>query len=193
MKHSSIRELFTYWNERRAERPVPERGDIEPGAIRRVLADTFILAFEGPADHPFRIAGTRVCAAFGRELKGEAFVGLWSTDSRPLVRDLLTVVSHETIGAVAAARGVSAEGSELDFELLVLPLSHRGRTDVRIIGALAPADVPYWFGTSAVTGLTLGTIRYLSPATLPTAQPPQPVLPRGRLRQGLVVYDGGQV
>jgi hypothetical protein len=67
MKHSSIRELFDYWNERRGRRAAPERGDIEPGDIRGVLADTFILAFDAPASHPFRIAGTRVCALFGRE------------------------------------------------------------------------------------------------------------------------------
>ena len=56
----------------------PSAADIEPGAIRRVLADTFILAFDEPAGHPFRIAGTRVCALFGRELKGEAFLDLWA-------------------------------------------------------------------------------------------------------------------
>ena len=73
MKHPSIRELFDYWNKRRGGRPAPERGEIEPGAIRHVLADTFILAFDAGAGHPFRIAGTRVCALFGRELKGAAF------------------------------------------------------------------------------------------------------------------------
>src|SRR5438552_5299077 len=115
MKHSSIRELFDYWNERRGRRPAPERGDIEPGDIRGVLADTFILAFDAPASHPFRIAGTRVCALFGRELKGEAFVNLWTAESRPLLRDLLTVVAHETIGVVAGARAASAEGAALEF------------------------------------------------------------------------------
>ena len=43
MKHSSNRELFEYWNKRRGRRSAPERGEIEPGAIRHVLADTFIL------------------------------------------------------------------------------------------------------------------------------------------------------
>ena len=45
MKHESIRQLFDYWNERRGTREAPERSDIEPGAIRRALADTFILGF----------------------------------------------------------------------------------------------------------------------------------------------------
>src|SRR3954467_12971152 len=135
MKHSSIRELFNYWNESRGHRPAPERNDIEPGSIRRVLADTFILTFDKSAGHPFRIAGTRACAAFGRELKGEAFVDLWSADCRNMVRNLLTIVANEAIGVVAGAQGVSTDGSKLDFELLVLPLSQRGRTDVRVLGA----------------------------------------------------------
>src|SRR5882724_4487529 len=73
MKHSSTRELYNYWNLRRGSRAAPERSDIEPGAIRRVLADTFMLSFDPQGGHPFRIAGTRVCALFGRELKGNAF------------------------------------------------------------------------------------------------------------------------
>jgi hypothetical protein len=190
MKHSSIRELFDYWNERRGGRPAPERGDIEPGAIRRVLADTFIVAFDPNAGHPFRIAGTRACAAFGRELKGERFVDLWSKESKTLVRDLVAVVAHESIGAVAGANGVDAEGNNLDFELLLLPLSHRGRTDVRVLGALAPSEVPYWFGISAIKGLALGPLRYLGPDAM-AAPGGAPALPHGRMRRGLVVYDGG--
>jgi hypothetical protein len=194
MKHPSIRQVFDYWNERRGQRSAPERGDIEPGAIRHVLADTFILAFDPQAGHPFRIAGTRACAAFGRELKGEAFLDLWSAETRPQVRDLLTIVAHESIGVVAGARGISADGSELDFEFLALPLSQRGRTDVRVLGALAPAEVPYWFGTSALVSLSLGTLRYLGPATRAAGAPSTvPAMPNGRLRHGLVVYDGGQV
>ena len=60
-----------------ATRLAPERADIEPGAIRQVLGDTFVLEVDGRASHPFRIAGTRLCALFGRELKGESFIKLW--------------------------------------------------------------------------------------------------------------------
>jgi len=191
MKHPSIRELFDYWTEQRGVRPAPERADIEPGSIRRALADTFVLAFDPQAGHPFRIAGTRACAAFARELKGEAFVELWAAESRPLVRDLLTSVAHESIAAVAGVRGTSAEG-ELDFELLTLPLSQSGRTDVRVLGAFAPMDIPYWFGVHPITRLTLGTLRYLEPATTGAAEPGGVAAMPGRQRRGLVVYDGGQ-
>jgi hypothetical protein len=193
MKHSSIRELFDYWNERRGLRPAPERSDIEPGAIRRVLADTFMLGADRSSDHPFRIAGTRVCAVFGRELKGEGFVDLWAGDSKELIRDLLAVVAQETIGVVISARGENAEGLSLDIEILILPLSHHGHTGARIMGALAPAETPYWLGTSSLGPLTPRTHRYLdSSLTVDTAPSLRPPAPTGRIRRGLMVYDGGQ-
>ena len=71
MKHPSSRDLYAYWNERRGSRLAPERADIEPSAIRQVLGDTFVLAADSVAQHPFRLAGTRLCALFGRELKSE--------------------------------------------------------------------------------------------------------------------------
>jgi hypothetical protein len=193
MKHSSIRELFDYWNERRGLRAAPERGDIEPGAIRRVLADTFMLSFDQRAGHPFRIAGTRVCAAFGRELKGEGFVELWDADSKDLIRDLLTVIAQETIGVVISARGENADNASLELEAIMLPLNHHGRMGARVIGALAPVETPYWLGTSILGPLTMRTHRYLDPGLATDAAPClRRTAPTGRIRHGLTVYDGGQ-
>jgi hypothetical protein len=195
MRHPSIRQLYDYWNERRGSRAAPDRADIEPGAIRRVLADTFILSFDERAGHPFRIAGTRICAAFGRELKNDAFLDLWTAASRREVRDLLNVVTSETVGVVASARGTSTVGTTHDVELLVLPLSHRGHTKARVLGALGPRDAAYWLGACTLGNLTLGTLRYLGTGAerAPSiAPPPAPGRPEGRIRHGFVVYDGGQ-
>jgi hypothetical protein len=198
MKHPSIRELFDYWNARRGRRPAPERAEIEPGAIRRVLADTFILSFEPAARHPFRIAGTRVCALFNRELKGEAFLDLWSIESRRDIGDLLMIVADESVAVAASASGVNDRGAVLRLELVVLPLSHHGRTDARFLGALAPSEPPAWLGTSPLSGLTLGTHRYVGAAAAGKPRPPS-IVPKahfslggGRIRHGFVVYDGGQ-
>ncbi len=243
MKHASIRELFDYWNARRGRRSAPERAEIEPGAIRRVLADTFILSFEPNAGHPFRIAGTRVCALFNRELKGEAFLDLWSIASRADVRDLAAIVADESVGVVASATGrradepgsgrvsparsrassdalcartlelprwplaplasaASAGGAPLRLELLLLPLRH-GQTDARFLGALVPCEVPAWLGTSALTGLVLGTHRYVGEAVAPLAgadrRLPRAALasgasgdPKERVKHGFTVYEGGQ-
>jgi hypothetical protein len=57
MKQASSRELFGYWTAKRGTRPAPERGEIEPSAIRRALGDVFILEFDRHQSHPFRLAG----------------------------------------------------------------------------------------------------------------------------------------
>src|SRR6185437_10497068 len=73
MKHSSTRAVFEYWNKRRGMRPAPDRSEIEPSEIRLALGDTFMLAADFVDQLRFRLAGTRVCALFCREIKGEVF------------------------------------------------------------------------------------------------------------------------
>jgi hypothetical protein len=184
--------LFDYWNEKRGRRLAPERGDIEPSAIRRVLADTFILACDPGRGHPFRIAGTRVCALFGRELKGHGFLDLWTRASREDLRTLVAIVADESVGVVAQVSAAAGAGEvPLGGELLLLPLSHHGQGDARLLGALAPNEPPPWLGARALRDLALGTHRYVGPAVAGNVRPLAPVMPRGRLRYGFVVYDGG--
>src|SRR5690606_4872802 len=98
MKHKSSQAVFAYWNEQRGQSPAPKRSDIDPAAIRHALGDSIILSADFVDRLRFRLAGTRVCALFERELKGEAFVGLWSEASRPSIVELLAVLTNEAIG-----------------------------------------------------------------------------------------------
>jgi hypothetical protein len=191
MRHPSTKELFEYWNLQRGDRAAPDRADIDPGAIRRILADTFILTFDEAAGHPLRIAGTRICAAFGRELKNEAFVDLWDASSRAPMRDLIKVVGNEVIGALANIRATSTAGAEHQAELLLLPITYRGFARARVLGALTPRDSNAWLGDCTLQSLALGGFRYLA-SNLEPAPPIAPEQPSGRIRHGFVVYDGGR-
>ena len=194
MKTAPSRRMFAYWNERRGSRLAPERGDIEPGAIRQSLGDSFIITYDPTDDHPFRLAGTRVCALFGRELKGTPFVHLWDPASRGRVRELAATVADEANPFVAGVAARTAEGSDADLELLVLPLYHRGKMRVRLLGVLAPLAVPYWLGAEHVATLTLGATRHLGGAiaTAEVARLARPLDPPERLRPALTVYEGGR-
>ncbi len=193
MKHASTREVFDYWNERRGKRIAPQRGDIEPGAIRHVLADTFILAHDPPGGHRFRLAGTRLCALCCRELKGEAFIDLWAEADQAAIRDHVAIVANEAVGMVAGVRGRNVDDSLIDLELLLLPLVHRDRSQARLLGVLAPLTRPYWFGTRPLADLSCGTLRHLGRAVETVAAPRLVPASAGiRLRNGLVVYEGGR-
>lgn len=189
MKHAASRELYAYWDERRGTRPAPERADIEPGAIRSALGDAFILGLDSAAGHPFRLAGTRVCALFGRELKGQAFLTLWAAESRPVIASLLAILADECVGTVAGVTAQDDQRDRFDLELLLLPLSAPRRSLARAIGVLAPLKFPQPLGTSPIGPLTLGNRRHVGAAI------DGGLLPRlmaARNRRGLIVYDGGR-
>ena len=192
MKHPSTRELFEYWNERRGTRLAPERADIEPSAIRHVLGDTFVLEVNGVENHLFRLAGTRLCALFGRELKTESFVKLWQRSGQTAVRELVAVVMEEKVGIVASATGATSDDtlSPVHLEMLLLPLAYQSRAEARVLGALAPMAAPYWLGAKAIGPLTLGMFRHIGAS----ADTPAPHFKAaaGRIKHGLTVYDGGR-
>ncbi len=193
MKHTTTREVFAYWDNCRGERLAPERSDIEPGAIRSVLCDTFILTFDHKAGHPFRLAGTRLCAVMGCELKGEPFADLWHEQSRKDIESLIKTIAEETVGLVGSARGTTEDGHTLELELLLLPLGHRGRMPARLLGALAPLRPPYWAGVKPVLELRLGHYRHLGPAIDSVSPPHFRAAPAEHAdRRGLVVLQGGR-
>jgi hypothetical protein len=194
MKHSSSRDLYGYWDRQRGTRTVPDRMDIDPSAIPRVLADTFLLGSETGGDMFFRLAGTRVCALFCREMKGEPFVPLFGRGSRDQMRELLGIVCDEGAATVAGVTARIGDGAAAELELLLLPLRHHGRFDTRILGVLAPINPPYWLGTMPATALSLGPLRHLEPMTKPAPLLPIRLPVRGGkvVRRGFVVYDGGR-
>ena len=190
MKHSSTRELYAYWNTQRAEKAAPRRADIDPAAIRHSLSDIFILAADFVEEQRFRLAGTRVCALFARELKGESFSSLWTEKSKDHLRLLLENVTEDNAAVVAGVVGRNDEGNPLDLELLLLPLMHQGHARVRAIGVLAATELPFWLGARPVKDLALGTVRHLG-GELDNRPRRFAAHLGGQLRRGLMVYQGG--
>jgi hypothetical protein len=186
MRHPTSRILFSYWDGLRGERSAPERGEIEPGAIRHVLADTFILALEGGTPN-FRLAGTRLCALFGGEMKELPLIDLWQEDGRHDMRRLVEAIMDDAAGVVGGVTGRTRSGHAIDLELLMLPLRHRGKTHARILGALSPATVPAWLGLDPVDSLRTLSLRMIwSGAREKVATDP------ASRRRRLVVHEGGR-
>lgn len=192
MKHPSTRAVFQYWDALRGDRSAPERGDIEPGALRHVLQDTFVLE-NGPIGPVFRLAGTRICALFGGELKTRPFVALWpEVESQGDISRLANTVMDEAAGAVAGFTAATSRGHVLPLELLLLPLRHRGRTHARLMGTLSPASSPLWLGQDIVTELRLVSIRMIWASGKPQDVEEEFAVTPERRRAGFVLHEGGR-
>lgn len=139
MKHSASRAFFDYWQRQRGDDAAPDRTRIEPTAMRHLLADSFVLAYE--TGYPFRAAGTRLCALFGSELTDTPFLDLWDAKSRKPISDLIADAALQMRPTVA---GVVAENDAgfLNLELLLLPFAIKPHTPRRLTGLLAPLSQP---------------------------------------------------
>lgn len=213
MKHQVTRELFTYWDGLRGGRTAPERSDIDPAEIHQILGDTFILEYENEAQLNFRLAGTRLCGAFCRELKGRNFLDLWQPEDLSSIKILLAAVADDEAAAVIGFTGESERGQQLEFESIILPLRHYGQPKSRILGAASPVDMPYWIGIWPLTKMSITSMRLIwpderpafmrhpAPASVPNTAPTMSVLPdslqqvavSAERRIGhLTVIDGGR-
>jgi hypothetical protein len=168
MKHASTRELYAYWQRLRGARPAPDRTEIEPSDIRRILGDTFILEAVSRHEYRFRLAGTRVCALYGRELKGQDFLSFWQGKDREAVSTMLAAVSQDAAGAVFGMKGVSAHERELPCEILLLPIRQKGEGWTRILGSILPMNDPYWIGVHPIMSQTISSLRLIWPDERPT-------------------------
>ena len=154
MKHATSRELYDYWNRLRGREAAPERSDIEPSDIRRILPDTFILEVVDRNRYLFRLAGTRICSVYGREIKGSDFLDLWGTADRQAMATLATAVASDAAAAVLTIEVRTARDRALTAELLLLPLRHGGPAYDRIIGSCAAIERPYWVGAEPIVDQT---------------------------------------
>src|SRR5258708_32517788 len=140
MKHPSNREFFAYWDGKRAHARAPDRSDIDPNAVRELLGDIFVLSYDHEIGHPFRVAGTRVCALLGRDLKDQSFSALFAAEGRREIDDIIAVVAEEMLAAVAGITATSQDGSLAHLELLLLPFNARAHTPLSLTGLLAPFE-----------------------------------------------------
>jgi hypothetical protein len=158
-------ELYAYWNRLRGARSAPERNDVDPGAIRGVLADTFVLDFDEKRGFPFRIAGSRANALFLTELRGLSFLELWRGADREELHSVLHCVADEAqaflIGAEVGPPGLGA----VEIEIILLPLRHHGLTHSRVLGGFASHAAPAWMGLIGAGPIALTSLRALDSST----------------------------
>ena len=108
-----------------------------------------------------RLAGTRVCALFGRELRERSLVvpvGRSAADPWRMVE----IVAGDAIGVVAGLIGTNEAGETIELEFLLLPLRHRGRTEARALGTLSPVASPTWLGLRPLVRLDTVSLRVLT-------------------------------
>ncbi len=208
MKHSTTRELYDYWNRVRGGERAPLRSAIEPSDIRHILGEMFILEVLKRDSYHVRLAGTRICALYCREIKGTNFLDLWSGEDRQAMATLSAAVSEDGAAAVVTISALTARDQEVPCELVLLPLRHSGANFDRVLGSCAAMERPYWLGSEPIVRQSIASLRLIWPDEVPTFMrrrsdraggtvaatiPPMRLPATGSRRRGhLFVLDGGK-
>jgi hypothetical protein len=162
MKNEATIDLFMYWNRLRGHRSAPLRTEIEPADIRLHLADTFILERDARGHSIFRLAGTRVCATYGRELKNFAFASLFAPHDLGLVAKLANSAYEQQSPCLIGFQGFSIGGRATSFETILMPLQSEGN-GARLFGAIIPDAKPFWLGADPVAENRVVWVRVVDP------------------------------
>lgn len=203
--------MFQYWNRLRGRRPAPRRTEIEPADIKSLLADTFILEKDTRGEPVFRLAGTRLCATYGRELKGYSFSLVWAQRDQRILSRFAHAAFHDKSVIAVTFDGISRNGRSNSFEMVLLPLEG-GLGSPRTLGAITPLEKPFWLGADPIVESRIDTLRIVDlerePALLTSrasvAVPPiapgeaqilgigNEATGNGRRIRHLVVFEGGR-
>lgn len=163
MQKTSTKTLYDYWNSLRGSRSAPDRRDIDPTRIRGALANTFILELNEHNEFDFRLAGSHICAAYSRELKGRSFTRLWHQRDREAMDTLIRAVTEDHAVALVTFQGTTAIHTKVQMETILLPVRHNGSTGSRLLGAMTAIEEPYWFGVQPIMEQRITGLRLIWP------------------------------
>src|SRR5882757_9527012 len=114
--------LAAYWKEACGLRRRPERADIDPAAIpRAALPQVLMLDVLGEDDFSYRLIGTGITKAVGRDLTGRSVDASWYGKSYQLVVDACRHVVRTGEPTHLIGEGRWAE-HHWKFEAVVMPL-----------------------------------------------------------------------
>lgn len=128
---------FDYWNALRNGRIFPKRREIDPAHIRALLPHVLMLERRMGNDAFIRLAGTAICAAFGRELRAQDFLTLWANPSRLTLHDALARSSTSGYVLALTVRANILSRKPIAAEILLCPVLDDENRVSRIFGSFA--------------------------------------------------------
>lgn len=145
-------EVLGYWQTKRRGRPAPEKDDIDPIDLPRLLPDIALLDAAPPGGaFRYRLAGSRAIAMIGREPRGLTQLDLHDHPSDPAVLRVIARAEREfdwvartLVGGFRTTALAMPEREHVEWARLVLPLSaESGRARHLLMIMVSIASSPY--------------------------------------------------
>lgn len=176
--HPGSRKLFVHWESARAERAYPTREDFALTPVRELMSDMVIIE----KDHlrqtfKFRLAGSRVCGLFGRNMTGGNVLEGWDAFERDVIGKHLDLSLRELQPVLIRMRFLTDTRQQVAAELIALPIQVRDSNRVQLIGGLFPFREARAIGHSAIVRRELVSARAIWTEHGHSVRKPMPQMP----------------
>jgi hypothetical protein len=135
--HPKLRQLYEYWDGKRAGRDMPSRADLDPIDMRFVIGNVILVdVIDGePPGFRIRLHGTNLSERVRFDLTGKMLDEMPLAEFRELTRQSFTKVAT-TKQPLHARRDRVLDGRRRFYETIILPLSSDGERVDRILCGL---------------------------------------------------------
>ncbi|MEE9313764.1 MAG: PAS domain-containing protein [Rhizobiaceae bacterium] len=172
MRHKKTKQMLDYWMDLYNEigntpdnhhkHIWPDRSDVQPAQCRSLLGDMFILDSTS-SSVSYRLAGTKLCSLYGRELKQERFADAFVSEDQQAAENWASQLARDDYLALICSKATTEDGHQLNLETLLMPLSHNGGVGARILGITIPCESPPWLGSKHIVSQAIRSVRVLHP------------------------------
>ncbi|HLJ20577.1 MAG TPA: PAS domain-containing protein [Stellaceae bacterium] len=156
LREPVLREAYDYWCRRRGARSMPAREDIAPEDMKSYLPRVLLIDVRrDPLDFVYRVFGSGVAQAYGKEFTGRSARDLKPAGFAALIwRQYLEVVETRAprLHWVLLALG----GNYLRYQRVTLPLSDDGETVDKLL-AVSIENGDFWKTVAGVAPRTRTT------------------------------------
>ena len=128
LEHQALRDALAYWDKKRGGRAMPTRADIDPLELREHLGYLMILGVEPGPRFRFRLIGTKLTEAVGRDMTGRYYDEVYPAAYYDRVTQSLRWVAENGKPCRVSGTLWHARREWLHFESLDMPLSNDGTT-----------------------------------------------------------------
>jgi hypothetical protein len=122
-----LQRLYDYWLGKKGARIAPRRADIAPGEIADLLPFVYLIEIVGERLR-IRLAGTSIAEEMGGNITGKYVDELGLAEAQAAVIAEYQKSARAIVPVASAWRYAKADGRELDYERIILPLSADGKT-----------------------------------------------------------------
>jgi hypothetical protein len=135
--HPGSRSLFAYWESLRAERPCPNREEFAFEPVKNLMPDMVVLEQDlARGGYRFRLAGSRVCALFGRNLTASDALSGWDAYETSILSNHFKLAFDNFQPILVRMRLLTDTGITVAAELIAMPIRERKSNRIQLIGGL---------------------------------------------------------